>query len=164
MKALVLGFALVACTSFAPPAPPSDTKLLPRDGQGLALSEMVASELIALMRRAVRDQIEPAACVSQWRIWFDTVNGDPHENVDVYSLTLADIDSADVLNVWWHQQLCGNTLPSVHGHVWRQESVPYPSERDVETAQRVSRAPFHLLLFRVEDDSTFGVRLYGVRP
>lgn len=161
MTRALLGLALVACTSFARPTP-ADTRLLPRDGQGLALSPVVAQQFVRLMRRGVHDQVEPAACVTSWRVWTDTTTH--RRNVDVYALTLAETDSADTLNIWWHKTLCGDTLPSVHGHVWRGMMVDGPSVRDSLTAATISRAPFHLLLFRIDDDSTFGVRLYGVRP
>jgi len=155
---------VVACSGYRM-GQPSETDMMPRDGQGLSLSRTVARQFVRTMRRAIREQVEPAACVSSWRVWYDTTaDGMRRRNFDVYALTLAETDSADVLDVWWHGSLCPDGEPSVHGHVWRQMIVDQPSAMDSTAAQRFSRAPFHLLLFRLDDDSTFGVRLYGVRP
>ncbi len=148
MRVLALCVALLACASFY------QGPTLHRGGT-LVLSPTVSRQIVRLMARGVHDQIEPAACVSAWRIKPDTV--------DVDALTVAETDSADSLNIWWHRELCENTEPSFHGHVWRRAVVDYPSEMDLLTAANISRAPFQLLGYRV-NDTTFGVKVYGVRP
>ncbi len=156
-RVLMVSTAVIAgCMVLAVPSP---RPLLPRDGQGLAVAPVVKDQMIRMMSRGIRDQVEPAACVSSWRVEPDSAH---RKNVDVYALTLAETDSADAMNIWWHRRICGDTAPSVHGHVSRRMTVPYPSQMDsLSAAER--HAPFSLLLFRL-DDSTFGVRLYGMRP
>lgn len=106
MRRALLPLLALACTSFANPRPAVDHRLMPRDGQGLALSPTVAQQFVRLMARGIHDQVEPAACVTSWRVWSDTTEtGARRVNVDVYALTLAETDSADVLT-------CGGTRRS----------------------------------------------------
>ncbi len=130
--------------------------MYPRDHQGLALSTDVVRQVSVFMTRAVREQKEPAACISSFKIWPDSV----HPRVDVYALTLADVDSADDLHVWYHgTHLCEDTLPSVHGHVARLWMLPDASPVDSAMLHRFA-APFGLIFFRAESDTLFGVTLY----
>lgn len=152
---LMLAFG---CAGFVGHGSSVDRALGPRDLQGLAMSPTVQRQIYRLMRRAVRDQREPDACVSSYRVW--TRVPDSARMVDVYALTLAEDDSSDALNIWSSAgEICPRGMPSLHGHVWRSEVLAWPSGTDSATLVR-SGAPFDLLAFRLNDDSSFGVRVY----
>lgn len=161
MKLLVVPLVmLVACAMKPQPTDPPRMAMTQRDIQGLALSQEVVARISHLMRRGIREQIEPAACVASYRIGSD--NG--HPTVDVYALALADVDSADEVNVWYHgPHLCNDTMPSLHGHVSRKWIIPNPSPVDSATLQRF-QAPFGLIVYRLDNDSTVGVTLYWRKP
>lgn len=155
------GFA-VSSTPVAQPYSVQDRTLMPRDGQGLAVSQTVARQVLRLMERAVRDQREPDACVRSYRVWYR--QSDSARMVDVYTLTLAEDDSSDALSIYSRTgSICPEGVPSLHGHIWRQEILSQPSGTDSATAERV-HAPFHLLVFRLNSDSSFGIRLFWVAP
>lgn len=155
----------LGCTGFvaqsAPSAFPydrSDRALMPRDAQGLAVSQTVARQILRLMERGVRDQREPDACVHSYRIWYR--QPDSARMVDVYSLTLAEDDSSDALNIWSHTGgICPEGIPGLHGHIWRAEVLSQPSGTDSAALERTG-APFNLLGFRLNSDSAFGLRLF----
>lgn len=142
------------------PADTAHVQMTPRDRQGLSLSMTVARQLINLMSRADRAQIEPAACVLDYKIWHET---DSTKWVDVYSLTLAEYDSADTMHVYAHRSMCQDSLPGIHGHVYRPEPIWWPSGVDMNTLQYNS-APFALLLYRIGNDTTIGITLYWRKP
>ena len=165
---LVAAVALVACAS-APiyvahrrpwPADSAHFAMLPRDSQGLSLSVTATNQIASMMGRAIREQVEPAACVLDYKVWREP---DSTRLVDVYTLTLAENDSADMLHVWAHHSMCQDTLPGIHGHVYRPWTVWWPSETDLASAQ-YNHAPFNLLFYRMGTDSTIGVTLYWRQP
>lgn len=166
--AFVAAVLIVACAS-APiyvahrrpwPADSAHFAMLERDSQGLSLSVTAARQITALMARAIREQVEPAACVLDYKVWTEP---DSTRLVDVYSLTLAENDSADALHVWAHHSMCQDTLPGIHGHVWRGVDVWWPSDVDLASAQ-YNHAPFNLLFYRLGNDTTIGVTLYWRVP
>lgn len=158
-------FLALGCTGFVAQSTPvafpyefTDRAMLPRDHQGLAVSQTVARQVLRLMERGTRDQREPAACVHSYRIWYRTA--DSARMVDIYALTLAETDSSDALTIWSKTSgICPEGVPSLHGHIWRGEVLSQPSGIDSATLER-TMAPFNLLAFRVTDDSTFGIRLF----
>jgi hypothetical protein len=158
--AFVAAVFIVACAALKQPPAPVPVAMTARDGNGLSLSAEVVQQIAAMMRRGIREQIEPAACVASYRIWADGTS----KKVDVYALTLADVDSADELNIWYHgPHLCDDSMPSVHGHVTRRWLVPFASPVDSSTLARFS-APFGLIAYRA-DDSTVGIVVHWkVKP
>lgn len=134
--------------------------MLERDQQGLSLSVTAMRQIASMMGRAIREQVEPAACVLDYKVWTEP---DSSRLVDVYTLTLAESDSADMLNAWAHRSMCQDTLPGIHGHVYRGKTVWWPSDVDLLSAQ-YNRAPFNLLFYRMGNDTTIGVTLYWRQP
>lgn len=165
LKVLTPALLVWGCTGFAAsPAPIAqpysvqDRMMLDRDAQGLAVSQTVARQVLRLMERAVRDQREPDACVLSYRVWYRTA--DSARMVDVYALTLAEDDSSDSVTIYSHTgRICPDGVPSIHGHVLRTWILPHPSQADSATLVR-SGAPFDLLAFRLNSDSSFGVRVF----
>lgn len=166
--ALLTSVVVVACAS-APiyvahrrpwPADSVRIPMLERDSQGLSLSVTAARQITMMMARAIREQVEPAACVLDYKVWTEP---DSSRMVDVYTLTLAESDSADLLNVWAHRSMCQDTLPGIHGHVYRPQDVWWPSPTDLASAQ-YNHAPFNLLFYRMGNDTTIGVTLYWRQP
>lgn len=131
-----------------------------RDHQGLSISAFSYRQLTHLIQRAVREGVEPYACVAPhgYRSW----NQDGRHYADVWLLTLAEADSADSVSVWWHNEVCGDSLPSVHGHMGRcgcwPMSMPSPFDIDV----LVNRPPPFGLLIYPQGDSV-GIRVYWKR-
>lgn len=166
--ALIAAIVIVACAespvSIARLKPwPADTQhvaMTPRDRQGLALSVTAARQILSLMSRADREQVEPAACVLEYKIWTEP---DSTKLVDVYSLTLAEYDSADAMDVYAHHSMCQDTLPGIHGHVYRPAPLWWPSDVDLASAQ-YNHAPFNLLFYRLGNDTTIGVTIYWRKP
>ena len=162
LVALITSLVIVACAMKPSPVTPAAPFIAmhPRDAQGLSLSAEATDQAYWMMLRGIREQKEPAACVSGYRVWTEGAT----RKVDVYALTLALVDSVDELHVWYHgSHLCADSLPSVHGHVSRQWVLPSASPTDSATAQRF-RAPFHLILYRIESDTSIGVTLYWRTP
>src|SRR5678809_639026 len=93
--AFVAAVFVIACAALKQPPVPVPVAMTARDGNGLSMSSEVVQQIAALMRRGIRDQIEPAACVASYRTWADGTS----KKVDIYALTLADVDSADELNI-----------------------------------------------------------------
>ena len=165
LKSVAPLLLVIGCAGLSVPGAPAaapyraqDRALLPRDAQGLAMSQTVARQIIRLMERGIRDQREPDACVRNYRVWVRA--SDSARMVDVYTLTLAEDDSSNALNIWSGAgEICPIGVPSLHGHVWRDEVLSQPSGTDSATLIR-SRAPFDLLAFRLNSDSSVGVRVY----
>lgn len=175
IRVSVLAFAVLAGCLAGPPANTTNARaalpdsaiealfaMRPRDGQGLSLSYGAYRQLTHLIRRAVRERREPSACVAPHG--YRMKREGARHIADVWLLTIAEADSADSVDVWWHDTLCGDSLPSVHGHMgacatigcWPME---LPSPTDVKTAYN-RRAPFHLLIYPQGD--SVAVRLYWV--
>lgn len=144
-------------TPIAAPYSIEDRAMMDRDPQGLSVSRTVARQLYRLMRRAVRDQREPDACVLSYRVWYGV---DSARKVDVYALTLAEDDSSDAMSIYSRTGLiCPPGVPSIHGHILRDWVLSQPSAADSATLVR-SLAPFDVLAFRLNSDSAFGLRLF----
>lgn len=126
--------------------------LLARDGQGLAISPLVRNQLTHLMRRALRERREPAACVASggYRVRYSADSA--RAEVDVWALTLANADSSDSVHVWYAGRACDDTLPLIHGHVVRNAWLDRPSPID-EEGVRGRRAAFNLLVYPDARDS-----------
>ena len=144
-----------------PGAPASPPALLARDGQGLAISPLVRNQLTHLMRRAMRERREPAACVASggYRVRYSADSG--RVEVDVWALTLANADSSDSVHVWYAGRACDDTLPLIHGHVVRNAWLDRPSPID-EEGVRGRRAAFNLLVYPDARDSVH-LRLFWRR-
>lgn len=155
MKRLLLPLIMlgVACAA-KPVTSPPNPGMTPRDHQGLALSSDASLQILVNWRRAVREEKEPAACVLDYRIR-------PDSTVDVYTLTLALTDSSSLHYIWGfdHYGMCKDGQPSIHGHVSREYFAPEPSPIDSAIVRRLN-APFHLIVFRLDTDTTFGVKLF----
>lgn len=136
--------------------------LLARDDQGLAISPVVRNQLTHLMRRAMRERREPAACVASggYRVRYSPDSG--RAEVDVWALTLANADSSDSVHVWYAGRACDDTLPLIHGHVVRNAWLERPSPID-EEGVRGRRATFNLLIYPDARDSV-RLRLFWRRP
>jgi len=127
------------------------------DSVSVSFSGPAWRQIESMMRRGVRDQREPAACVASWHV---TPNG----HVAIDALTLAETDSSDVVTIWAHGgRICDDTVPVVHGHVWRGGIVDRPSAVDSTTLQRM-HTPWSVVIYRAANDTTFGFTLYWRHP
>lgn len=66
-------------------------------------------------------------------------------------------DSADSNTLWWHETICGDTLPSFHTHLFAEDSVA--SKCDKQTLSRRPGVPFGLVQF-----APGAVTMYSIIP
>lgn len=106
---------------------------------------------------AWREELEPGACVTQWEQTRDTIrllNIEPGDLAERHPGTLR-----------WNGSMCGDSLPSMHGHILHLGHWTKPSPPDwiLATDTVRKRAPFHLLLLIGTRGEMAGLIPYGVK-
>jgi hypothetical protein len=93
---------------------------------------------------AFRTRLEPGMCVSRYR-YRERRDGQVAVRVDRFSA--ANTMYADSTTLHWRDTLCGDTLPSWHGHIVENGVRWGPSFTDLCTAAARVRVkvPFHLV-------------------
>ena len=111
-----------------------------RNGPAIMIQDRARLAIDSIAATAAHEELEPGACITAWTFVGDTI-------------TIQEIGRADLVgrqrgSVQWRNGLCGDSLPSLHGHLvqlghWLR---PTPIDWVLATDTIRKRAPFHLVL------------------
>jgi hypothetical protein len=105
----------------------------------LTFTERAAMTMDSISALAWRDGLEPGACVKEWEILQDTIH--------IKAIIPGDVVNRAPKSVQWNGKVCGDSLPSIHGHLLGIGAMTRPSPMDwMLASQPHIKAPFHLVL------------------
>lgn len=125
--------ALLLCLVAAPLA-------AQQNGPAILIQERARLAIDSIAATAAHEELEPGACVTSWTFVGDTIT--------IHAIGPADLVGRQKGSVQWRNGLCGDSLPSLHGHLvqlghWLR---PTPVDWVLATDTVRKRAPFHLVL------------------